>query len=289
MTVIADEIADRTVEAGGILTHYHEAGSGEPVVLLHGSGPGVSAWANWRLTIPVLAERFRVLAPDIVGFGYTERPEHVRYSLDTWIDHVWGFMDALGIERASIVGNSLGGRITLGMALQRPDRLDRMVLMGSPGVGMTVTEGLRALRAYEPSYEAMRDLLTNYFAVDPSIITDDLVKDRYEASVAPGAFEAYRAMFFDPKHGGNDLGIDEGDVVKIETPALIVHGREDKVVPVEVGSNMLQLLPNADMHVFSRCGHWTQIERSVEFSELVSHFIARSAESSTHNTARGHQ
>jgi 2-hydroxymuconate-semialdehyde hydrolase/2-hydroxy-6-oxo-octa-2,4-dienoate hydrolase len=266
----------RTIDAGGIETSYLEAGSGPPVLMLHGSGPGVSATANWQYNIPVVADKFRVLAPDIVGFGGTERPGNIVYSLRSWTDHVWAFLDANGIEETSIVGNSLGGRIALQMATDRPDRISRMVLMGSPGVGMTLTEGLQALRAYEPSHDAMRALLRNYFAVDPTLITDELVAIRYQASVADGAFEAYRAMFFDPRHKGSELAITEDEVRAITTPSLLVHGREDKVVPLSVSVTMLGLLPNADLHVFSHCGHWTQIERADEFSALVSDYLGRS-------------
>jgi 2-hydroxymuconate-semialdehyde hydrolase/2-hydroxy-6-oxo-octa-2,4-dienoate hydrolase len=216
-----------------------------------------------------------VLAPDIVGFGATKRPDDIVYSLRTWTDHVWAFLDAHDIEKAAIVGNSLGGRIALQMATDRPDRITKMVLMGAPGVGMTPTEGLAALRAYEPSHDAMRDLLRNYFAVDPTMITDDLVAIRYEASVADGADEAYRAMFFDPRHTGSELGITAEEVRAIDTPALLVHGREDKVVPMQVSVTMLGLLPNADLHVFSACGHWTQIERADEFSALVADYLGR--------------
>src|ERR1700687_1023240 len=131
--------------------------------MLHGSGPGVSAIANWQHNIGTLSQRFRVLAPDIAGFGATERPTDVVYSLRAWTDHVWAFLDALGIEKTAIVGNSLGGRIALPMATARRERICRMVLMGSPGVGMSLTEGLQALRAYEPSHDAMRALLRNYF------------------------------------------------------------------------------------------------------------------------------
>jgi pimeloyl-ACP methyl ester carboxylesterase len=262
-----------TIAAGGIATHYLEAGSGDPVVMLHGSGPGVSATANWQYNIGTLAENFRVLAPDIVGFGDTERPEDIVYSLRTWTDHVWAFLDAHRIGAASIVGNSLGGRIAMQMATDQPDRVTKMVLMGSPGVGMTLTEGLAALRAYRPSPEAMRDLLRNYFAVDPTMITDDLVRIRYEASVANGAFDAYQAMFNDPRHEGSDLGITEDEVRAIATPTLLVHGREDKVVPLAVSVTMLGLFPNADLHVFSACGHWTQIERADEFSALVANYL----------------
>lgn len=264
-----------TIDAGGIQTSYLEAGAGDPVVMLHGSGPGVSAMANWQHNIGALSQRFRVLAPDIVGFGATKRPDDIVYSLRTWTDHVWAFLDAHDIEKAAIVGNSLGGRIALQMATDRPDRITRMVLMGAPGVGMTLTEGLAALRAYQPSHDAMRDLLRNYFAVDPTMITDDLVAIRYEASVADGAYEEYRAMFFDPRHAGSELGITEEEVRAIDTPTLLVHGREDKVVPMQVSVTMLGLLPNADLHVFSKCGHWTQIERADEFSALVADYLAR--------------
>jgi pimeloyl-ACP methyl ester carboxylesterase len=275
-TVAGIAFEPRTVDAGGIETSYLEAGSGETVLMLHGSGPGVSALANWQHNIPTLAQRFHVLAPDIVGFGTTKRREDIVYSLRTWTDHVWAFMDARGIENARVVGNSLGGRIALQMATDQPDRIAKMVLMGAPGVGMTPTEGLAALRAYEPSHDAMRELLRNYFAVDPEMITDELVKIRYEASIADGAYEAYRAMFFDPRHAGTELGITETEVRAIATPTLLIHGREDKVVPLQVSVTMLGLLPNADLHVFSACGHWTQIERADEFSSVVSDYLGRS-------------
>jgi pimeloyl-ACP methyl ester carboxylesterase len=265
----------QTIDAAGIATSYLEAGSGEPVVMLHGSGPGVSALANWQHNIPALSQRFRVLAPDIVGFGATERPADIVYSLRTWTDHVWAFLDAHDIQQTAIVGNSLGGRIALQMATDRPDRITKMVLMGAPGVGMTLTDGLVALRGYQPSHEAMRDLLRNYFAVDPAMITEELVAIRYEASIADGAYEAYRTMFFDPRHAGSELGITEDEVRSIATPTLLAHGREDRVVPLQVSVTMLGLLPNADLHVFSECGHWTQIERADEFSALVTDYLSR--------------
>lgn len=274
-TVAGIALKSGNIDAGGILTSYLEAGDGDPVVMLHGSGPGVSAMANWQHNIGALSQQHRVLAPDIVGFGTTERPDDIVYSLRTWTDHVWAFLDAHDIEKTAIVGNSLGGRIALQMATDRPDRITKMVLMGAPGVGMTPTEGLAALRAYQPSQDAMRDLLRNYFAVDPAMITDDLVAIRYEASVADGAYEAYRAMFFDPRHAGSELGITAEQARAIDTPVLLVHGREDKVVPMQVSVTMLGLLPHADLHVFSACGHWTQIERADEFSALVADYLAR--------------
>ncbi|NBM14222.1 alpha/beta fold hydrolase [Streptomyces sp. GC420] len=264
----------RRIKAGGVDTTYFDSGVGEPVILIHGSGPGASAWANWRKMIGPLSENFRVIALDLVGWGTTERPDDVWYSLETWTDQVLGLMDALEVDEASFVGNSLGGRIALELASRHPERVQRMVLMGSPGLGMVPTEALKALRSYEPSYDAMEDLLVNVFVCDPVIITPDLVLDRYEASIAPGAHEAYRSMFFDEKHAGNDLGITPEVVSAIETPTLVVHGREDRVVPLQVGINMAQALRNADMHVFGNCGHWTQLERADDFNAVVEQFLS---------------
>lgn len=264
----------KTIVAGGIRTHYLDIGVGAPLLLLHGSGPGVSAWANWQSNVGALAEQHRVLAPDLVGFGDTERPDDIHYSLQTWTDHVWAFLDALDIERVSVVGNSLGGRIAIELA-RRPERLDRMVLMGSPSVGMKPTEGLSALREYAPSEENMRALLRNWMVADPALITDELVRTRYRASIAPGAFEAYRGMFFSPHHAGTQLAMTEEQVRAISTPTLILHGRDDKVVPVEMAWSMVHLLADADLMVFSKCGHWAQIERCSDFNGVVAGFLGR--------------
>ncbi len=138
----------KTVVAAGIETNYHDAGSGRPVVLLHGSGPGVTAWANWRLAIPALAARRRVIAPDLVGFGYTARPPGHRYGLDTWTAHAVGLLDALGLDRVDLVGNSFGGALALSLAIRHPRRIRRLVLMGAAGVRFPITEGLDAVWGY---------------------------------------------------------------------------------------------------------------------------------------------
>ena len=121
MTTTSKPEIGATAIANGIKTNYLEGGSGDQTVLLiHGSGPGVTSYANWRLVIPALAEKFRVIAPDMVGFGYSDRPENIEYSLQTWADQVVGLMDTLGIEKASLVGNSFGGSIALRIAASIP-------------------------------------------------------------------------------------------------------------------------------------------------------------------------
>jgi 2-hydroxymuconate-semialdehyde hydrolase len=131
----------KTIKAAGFDTNYHDEGKGAPIMLLHGSGPGVSAWANWRLTIPDLAKQYRVLAPDLLGFGFTERPKDNRYDMDRWVKHAVGFLDALGLDKAGLVGNSFGSGLTLHLADRHPDRFTRLVLMGAVGVHFELTVG----------------------------------------------------------------------------------------------------------------------------------------------------
>ncbi len=262
----------RTVDAGGIATNYHDAGTGPVVVLIHGSGPGVSAWANWRPVMPLLSSRFRVLAPDIVGFGHTERPNGFEYRLPSWIAHLRAFLDALGIERAHLVGNSFGGALALWLAVET-SYVDRLVLMGSVGLYFEITAGLDAVWGYQPSYENMRSLL-DIFAFDPSLATDDLARLRYEASTRPGVQESYAAMFPPPRQRWVDaLALPESRLASLANEALVIHGREDRVIPVASSMRLGQLLPNSQLHVFGRCGHWTQIEHTARFARLVGDFL----------------
>lgn len=264
----------QSVLAHGIATNVHVDGDGPPVLLLHGSGPGVSAWANWRLTIPELAQQFRVVAPDLVGFGFTDRPEHVAYDLPTWTAHAVGVLDALGIERAHVVGNSFGGSVALSLAIHHPERVDRLVLMGSVGVPFAITPGLDAVWGYEPSVPAMEDLL-HLFAFDRSMVGEDLARLRYEATIRPGVQEAYRRMFPAPRQAALDAMTHPVEAIAgIGAPTLVVHGRDDRVIPLQNAFDLLGLIDDAQLHVFGRCGHWTQIEHAQEFTALVRGFLA---------------
>jgi pimeloyl-ACP methyl ester carboxylesterase/nitrite reductase/ring-hydroxylating ferredoxin subunit len=268
------EIGD-TVAVDGIRTNYHDLGSGEPVVLIHGSGPGVSAWANWRLTLPALAEGFRVIAPDVLGFGYTERPPATRYDLDTWTDHLVGFLDALGLDRVSLVGNSFGGALALSLTTRHPERVRRLVLMGSVGVPFTLTPGLAAVWGFEPSPATMRALL-DVFAFDRTLVDDNLARLRLEAATRSGVQEAYRAMFPAPRQAAVDaLTIDDDLIRAIEHPTLVVHGRDDQVIPMDNSLRLHQLIDDSRLHVFGRCGHWVQIEHADAFNRLVGDFLSR--------------
>jgi pimeloyl-ACP methyl ester carboxylesterase len=263
-----------TIDAGGVKTNYLEAGQGPPVVLIHGSGPGVTAYANWRLVIPALAERFRVIAPDMIGFGFTERPDGVEYGVQTWADQTVAVMDSLGIQKASLVGNSFGGAIALRVAVQHPDRVDRLVLMGSMGVDFPITEGLDRVWGYEPSFENMRKVL-DVFAYNRELVPDELAEVRYRASMQPGFQESFSAMFPAPRQRWVDaMRTADQELRNLQQKTLIVHGREDQVIPVDTSLHLMQLLENGDLHVFSHCGHWVQIERSADFNRIVGDFLA---------------
>ncbi len=262
------------IDAAGIKTNYHDVGAGKPVILLHGSGPGVTAWANWRLNIGPISEHFRVIAPDLVGFGLTERPSDIRYSLDTWVAHLNGLMDSLGLEKASLVGNSFGGALALATAVRSPERVDRLVLMGSAGVSFELTAGLDAVWGFEPSLENMRRLL-DLFAYDRSLVSDELAEMRLRAATLPGVQEAFASMFPAPRQRWVDaLASDESKISKLGHKTLIVHGREDRVVPLASSLRLFELIGDSELHVFGRCGHWTQIEHRDRFNTLVADFLA---------------
>lgn len=274
MTMHIRTADENRIVSGGIDTRYLSAGTGHPVILLHGSGPGVTARSNWEGTIADLSGSFHVLAPEMVGYGATERPRDVVYGVPTWVRHSMDFIDAFGFSTFDLVGNSMGGLVSLHIAQMYPGRLRRLVLMGTPSPAFVPTEGLRALRSYEPTLENMRRLLVDYFAYDSSIVTDDMVQARYEASNGPLAHETYKAMFQDPRHAGNTLNLTEDGVAAIHARTLIVHGREDKVIPVSCAWKLNELISDSELHVFSNVGHWTQIERRRRFAQIVQDFLS---------------
>ncbi|MCP4638346.1 MAG: alpha/beta fold hydrolase [Methyloversatilis sp.] len=267
------EIA-RSIVAAGITTNYHDLGSDFPVLMLHGSGPGVSAWANWRLVMPQLAERARVIAPDMAGFGYTERRPDLRYDMDTWVAQAVGMLDALGIEQADLVGNSFGGGLALQVAIRHPQRIRRLVLMGSVGVRFDITPALDAVWGYTPSIETMRGLL-DLFAYDRSLVNDDLARLRYEATIRPGFQESFASMFPAPRQRWVDaMASNVEDIKALPHETLVIHGREDLVIPLDTSLTLAQWIPNAQLHVYGKCGHWTQIEHAARFARLVGDFLS---------------
>ncbi len=267
------EIANN-IKTGAFNTNYHDQGEGAPVFLIHGSGPGVSAWANWRLVIPEVAKDYRVIAPDMAGFGFTDRVDGFEYTMANWVQHAVDLMDALEIEKTHLVGNSFGGALSLALAIKHPERVNRIVLMGAAGVSFKLTEALEAGWGYEPSFEAMRQMM-DYFAYDRNLVSDELAQLRYEASIQPGFQESFSQMFPAPRQQGIEaLASDPEDIKKIQHHTLMIHGREDVVVPPITSETLFQWIPNSQLHMFGCCGHWTQIEHNARFNRLVRDFFA---------------
>ncbi|MGE3691904.1 MAG: alpha/beta fold hydrolase [Novosphingobium sp.] len=263
----------QSIATGDILTNYHDIGEGAPVLLLHGSGPGVSAWANWRLLLQGQHEGLRMIAPDLAGFGYTTAPAGTQFTQQMWLDQIVALLDALGLDRVHVIGNSFGGSMALALAIACPERVERMVLMGSVGVPFELTEGLDAVWGYQPSLENMRAIM-KVFAFNHDLVGDALVQMRHEASVRPGISEAFSSMFPAPRQRWVEaMSHPEADIRRLPHATLLVHGRDDKVIPLSTSLTLLEWIDNSQLHIFGRCGHWTQIEHAEEFARLVTGFL----------------
>lgn len=266
------EIAN-SVQTGNFKTNYHDYGTGDPVLLIHGSGPGVSSWANWSKVMPRLSARRRVLALDMLGFGYTERPDGISFSMDIWTKQVVDFLDAMRLDKVDVVGNSFGGALALSLAINYPDRARKIVLMGSMGVTFPITEGLDTVWGYQPTPDNMFELL-NLFVFNKALATKELAQLRYDASIQPGFQESFSAMFPEPRQKSVDaLAKNQDRISGIDKPVLIIHGRDDKVIPVEASYKIFSLIDDAQLHIFGKCGHWTQIEHTDKFVALVDNFL----------------
>lgn len=267
------------VDAGGIATNVHDLGRehAQAVVLIHGSGPGVSGYANWRLVMPQLATRMRVVVPDMVGFGFTERPAGLAFDLERWVAQWVGLIDTLGLQQVDLVGNSFGGAVALAAAIRHPQRVRRLVLMGAAGVPFTITPELDEVWGYEPSFERMRRMM-DLFAYNRALVTDELAELRYRASIRPGFQESYAALFPAPRQRWVDgLESAEAAIRALPHETLVIHGRDDRVIPLQNALTLHQWISRSQLHVFGQCGHWTQIEHAGRFARLVTDFLTEAA------------
>lgn len=262
------------VDTCGYQTNYHDMGEGPVIIMLHGSGAGVSGWANWRGIMPTLAENFRVIVPDLVGFGYTETPGDFQYEfMSSWVNQIIALMDQLEISRAHLVGNSFGGSLTLWLAAQHTEYFDRLVLMGPGGWPSLVNDNLEQLWSYKPSVENMKRLM-DIMAFDRALVTDELAQLRYQATIREGAQETFERVFPPPYQRWLDAQVlPVAELRALENETLIMHGRDDIVVDPAVSLNLHKHIQNSQLHLFGNCGHWTQIEHAARFQRLVREFF----------------
>jgi 2-hydroxy-6-oxonona-2,4-dienedioate hydrolase len=270
--------AARFVQTPDWKIRYYESGEGHPLILIHGSGPGATGWSNFSRNIEALAKDFHVYALDMPGWGDSDP------CTKETLDHVGAtiqFMDTLGIDKAALVGNSMGGIVALAVAVDHPDRVSHIITMG-PGSSPTPrlfsagdgpTEGLKYLQqAYRtPTPEAMQALV-NIMVYDKSFATPDLCQARSDAALAR---PEHLANFLDmlPKGGPINRWAPMDQLMKVEIPALLIHGRDDRVVPYEHSLVLCAHIPNSRLVLMNRCGHWAMIEHAAEFNRLVKDFV----------------
>ena len=283
MTDLTYEATSRFGAAGDLTLHYHEAGEGEPLVLLHGGGPGASAWSNWKQNLPPLAEHFRVLLVDQPGYGRSDKPLIEGGMWTFYARAVRDLLDTLGIAKASFVGNSLGGGTTIKFALDYPERVNRLILMGPAGGMLPITspwpsEGLKTLQAFYappgPSREKMQAIIET-LAYDAGKVDESVLEERYQAAIDPDAMAMAQSVFKAVQAGEAVMVAEElwRDVSKIKHRTLITWGRDDRVLPLDSALFMTRYMPDARLHVFPNCGHWAQVEQVVEFNRLIIDFL----------------
>ena len=277
------EISQRTVTTGGFETFYHETGAGNEttLLLLHGSGPGANAISNWQFALPYLGQTYHCLAPDIAGFGESpcnQPPTGAAAWIDVWVRQMIDFIDALGLQKVSLVGNSMGGGVSLHLVDRYPDRFDRVVLMGAVGAPFVATEGLKRGWGYyqNPSKEELA-YLVGKFLFDPAVIggdVDAIAETRYKFVMQDQIRDQFVAMFpGDTQTHVDAFVLPPERLAKMEQPFLLTHGREDFFIPLSNSYHMEEHLPNAQLHVFAKCGHWIQIEQRNSFNNLVRFFF----------------
>jgi len=266
-------LTERTVTVSGKPIFFAETGTGPAVVMLHGGGPGASGVSNYSRNVDALARHFRVIVPDMPGYGRSIKGVHQNDPFGYLADMIRGLLDELCIDTAHLIGNSYGGAAALRLALDTPDRVGKLVLMGSMGVSFPITEGLDRVWGYEPSLENMRKVL-DVFAYSRDIVNDELAEVRYRASIQPGFQESFAAMFPAPRQRWvAAMCTPEEEIRQLPHRALIIHGREDKVIPVQTSLRLMELIDNGDLAVYSHCGHWSMIERNRDFNRAVHEFL----------------
>jgi 4,5:9,10-diseco-3-hydroxy-5,9,17-trioxoandrosta-1(10),2-diene-4-oate hydrolase len=286
MTVSAEnsDAPGRYGKAGDMRLHYHDAGisnPGTPVVLLHGGGPGSSAWSNFGANIPIFAERFRALAVDQPGFGKSDKPP-VAGSYSTFAaDALAALLTSLGVDRVHLVGNSLGGGTAVRFALNYPDRVGRLVLMGPGGLSLNLfapdpTEGVKRLMEFAAPPGPTREKLEAFLRTlvfDQRLVTDELVDERWASARDPEALAAMASVGMSFFTHAEESALWR-DASRLRHRVLLVWGREDRVNPLDGALVALKVIRHAQLHVFGGCGHWAQLEKFDEFNRLAMSFLS---------------
>lgn len=267
----------------GVL-RYHEAGDGPPLLLLHGSGPGVTGWQNYRGVLADLAAHFRCFVLEFPGFGVSDPVEgHPMLMAETAVER---FLDGLDLGRVDMIGNSMGGIVATKLAISSPERVRRLVTIGGMGrntFSMNPSEGIKLLMEFtdDPS----RDKLVRWLLAmvsDPALVTEELIEERWHLATEPETLAIARRMYSSSAFAATLAANATADAVpywaqwhRVQAPTLITWGRDDRVSPVDMAIGPMREIPDAELHVFPRCGHWAMIEAREAWLQVVLGFLLR--------------
>lgn len=274
-------IQDQYIKVGSINTRYWSVGTqGEPIILLHGGGSSVEAW---QYNIEALAQNHRVFAFDMVGAGLSDKPV-VHYSLDYQLQFLRTFLDTFDIQLASFIGNSMGGSIALKFTFELPERVKKLGLISSFGLGQEIDIPDRLLAAFPaiakiipPSRSVVRMVL-NSCVYKPKSVPEEWIELSFQRFSLPGCKEALISLlvtnldFWGVRRDVFNPIVQQLD--QIEVPTLIIWGKQDSIIPVNHANVAARKIPHSCLHIFEQCGHWAQVEYPKKFNQLVLEFLA---------------
>lgn len=264
----AQAAATKEAVVFGQKIRYTDTGSGPVVVLLHGLGGNR---ANWAFNAPALAQKFRVIVPDQVGFGDSDKPI-INYRVATYVDFLDKFLAGLKVERASLVGNSMGGWIAAAYALKHPTKVERLVLVDAAGFAPPKEFDLSVLSGLNPSTREQTKMLAGMVFFNPLFKSDAAVDAMLEQRISAGDGYTIQSLV-ESIHRGEDML--DGKLSAIKQPVLLVWGREDGLTPLaREGERFKREIPQAQLVVFEQCGHVPQVEKAAEFNAAVLKFLA---------------
>lgn len=284
MTPLTYESTIRELATDLGVLRYHEAGDGPPLLLLHGSGPGVTGWRNYRSNLATFAEHFRCLVLEFPGFGVSEATD--QHPMIAAPASVLRLLDGLGLHQVDVIGNSMGGIVAAQVATAHPERIRRLVTIGglgrnvfSPGPG----EGINLLVEFteEPTRERLVRWLHS-MVYDPALVTDELIEERWTQATDPETLASARRLYGRKALKTRTIAAATSDTPpywamlhKIRARTLITWGRDDRVSPLDMALIPMRTIPDAELHVFPNCGHWAMIEAKEAWEATVLAFLTR--------------
>ena len=268
-----DGTENRFVDVNGISTHYYEAGAGTPLILIHGGGAGADAYGNWRGCIAEFAKHFHVFAIDMIGFGFTDKPdpESYEYTQVKRNEHVIGLIEKLGLSNVNLIGNSMGGLTAIGVAVEKPAMVNKLILMGSAGIKAPLSDELKSIMNYDYSTAGMEKIVRGL--TNPNFKVDaEIVEYRHQLSIQSSTRAAYDAVMGWIRKQGALFG-EEDYISRVSQPTLVVNGKLDKVVQLDCAYKLLELIENSTGYILPNCGHWAMIEHPLKFSRIAISFL----------------